>query len=110
MINQNMLERTITSGDKLDSANTEEKEVQYLYSDSQGFHFMNKENYEQFPAQRGAARLSQGFSSENQELKVMFFNERAIGVELPSHVIGKVVKTDPAFRVIRSRGHETCDA
>src|SRR5271154_6896371 len=48
LLNQNVIERTITSGDKLDRANTEQVEVQFLYSDTQGFHFMNKENYEQF--------------------------------------------------------------
>src|ERR1700739_3088206 len=47
MLNQNVTEKTITSGDKLDRANTEEKEMQYLYHDSEGYHFMNQANYEQ---------------------------------------------------------------
>src|SRR3954466_13305337 len=47
MLNQNMLERTITSGDKLDRANTEEREMSYLYKDAEGYHFMNQANYEQ---------------------------------------------------------------
>src|SRR6478672_2967453 len=47
MLNQNVIERTITSGDKLDSANTEEREMQYLYHDSEGYHFMNQANYDQ---------------------------------------------------------------
>jgi elongation factor P len=47
MLNQNVIERTITSGDKLDRANTEQKEMQYLYKDAEGFHFMNNANYEQ---------------------------------------------------------------
>jgi elongation factor P len=98
MINQNVIERTITSGDKLARANTEEQEVQFLYSDTQGFHFMNKENYEQFQLTEEQLGNAKDFLTENQELKVMFFNERAIGVELPSHVVLKVVETDPAFK------------
>src|SRR3954469_21851940 len=47
MLNQNILERTISSGDKLESANTEEREMQYLYRDAEGYHFMNQANYDQ---------------------------------------------------------------
>ncbi len=98
MMNQNILERTITSGDKLDRANTEQVDVQYLYSDSQGFHFMNQENFEQFQLTEEQLGSAKDFLTENQQLKVMFFNERAIGVELPSHIVAEVVKTDPAFK------------
>jgi elongation factor P len=98
LLNQNVIERTITSGDKLDRANTEQIDVQYLYSDSQGFHFMNQENYEQFQLTEEQLGSAKDFLTENQALKVMFFNERAIGVELPSHVVGRVAKTDPAFK------------
>lgn len=98
LLNQNVIERTITSGDKLERANTEQVEVQFLYSDTQGFHFMNKENYEQFQLTEEQLGSAKDFLTENQELKVMFFNERAIGVDLPSHVILKVVETDPAFK------------
>src|SRR5256885_14006236 len=42
MINQNVIERTITSGDKVDRANTEATEMQYLYFDAEGYHFMNR--------------------------------------------------------------------
>jgi elongation factor P len=98
MLNQNILERTITSGDKLDRANTEQVDVQYLYNDSQGYHFMNQENFEQFQLTEETLGSAKDFLTENQQLKVMFFNERAIGVELPSHIVAKVVKTDPAFK------------
>src|SRR6202453_5086817 len=47
MLNQNILERTITSGDKLDSANTEQKEMQFLYKDAAGYNFMNQADYDQ---------------------------------------------------------------
>src|SRR6185437_13901646 len=47
LMNGNVIERTITSGDKLDSANTEQREMQYLYRDAEGFHFMNQATYDQ---------------------------------------------------------------
>ncbi|MEK6579605.1 MAG: elongation factor P [Bdellovibrionota bacterium] len=98
MINQNVIERTITSGDKLDRANTEEKEMQYLYRDAEGHHFMNQANYDQVALSEETLGMTKDFLQENLVIKVMYFNERPIGVELPTFVNLKVVETDPAFK------------
>ncbi len=98
MMNHNMIERTITSGDKLDRANTEEKEMQYLYRDAEGFHFMNNASYEQVVMSAEQLGSGKDFLQENLAIKVMYFNERPIGVELPTFVVLKVAQTDPAFR------------
>src|SRR5688500_1320819 len=47
LLNNNVIERTFKSGDKVDEANTEYKDMQYLYSDGDGFHFMDSATYEQ---------------------------------------------------------------
>lgn len=98
MLNQNVIERTITSGDKLDRANTEQKEMQYLYHDAEGYHFMNNANYEQVVL--SAEQLGEGkdFLQENLVIEVMYFNERPIGVELPTFVVLKVTETTSAFK------------
>jgi elongation factor P len=98
MLNQNVIERTITSGDKVDRANTEEKEMQYLYRDAEGYHFMNQSDYEQVVL--SGEQLGQGkdFLQENLVIKVMYFNEKPIGVELPTFVVLKIVETEPSFR------------
>ena len=98
MLNQNVIERTITSGDKLDSANTEEREMQYLYKDAEGYHFMNQANYDQVALQEETLGASKDFLQENLVIKVMYFNERPIGIDLPTFVALKIVETDPAFK------------
>ncbi len=98
MINQNVIERTITSGDKLDGANTEEREMQYLYHDAEGYHFMNQANYDQVALRDEQLGLAKDFLQENVIIKIMYFNERPIGVELPTFVVLKIVETDPAYR------------
>jgi elongation factor P len=98
MLNQHVIERTITSGDKLDRANTEEKEMAYLYKDAAGYNFMNQANYEQVALTEETLGSSKDFLQENLVIKVMYFNERPIGVELPTFVVLKIVETDPAFR------------
>ena len=98
MLNQNVIERTITSGDKLDSANTEEVEMQYLFRDAGGYHFMNSANYEQVSLSEANLGSAKDFLQENLAIKVRYYNERPIGVELPTFVVLKVTQTEPSFR------------
>ncbi len=98
MLNQNVIERTITSGDKLDRANTEEREMQYLYKDAEGYHFMNQANYDQVALSSEQLGEGKDFLQENLVIKVMYFNERPIGIELPTFVNLKVIETTGAFK------------
>ncbi len=98
MLNQNVIERTITSGDKLDRANTEEREMQYLYRDAEGYHFMNQANYDQVALSDEQLGANKDFLQESLVIKVMYFNERPIGIELPTFVILKVTETTSAFK------------
>ena len=72
MLNQNVTEKTITSGDKLDGANTEEKEMSYLYRDAEGYHFMNQANYEQVVLEEERIGSNKDFLTENLVIKVMY--------------------------------------
>ncbi|HAR43708.1 MAG TPA: elongation factor P [Bdellovibrionales bacterium] len=98
MLNQNVIERTITSGDKLDRANTEQKEMQYLFHDAEGYHFMNNANYEQVALTADQLGSGKDFLQESLVIQVMYFNERPIGVELPTFVNLKVTETTGAFK------------
>lgn len=98
MLNQNVIERTITSGDKVPRANTEEKEMQFLYRDAEGFHFMNQADYDQVALREDQLGAAKDFLIENLIIKIMYFNERPIGVDLPTFVNLKIVRTDPAFK------------
>src|SRR5580704_9937510 len=98
MLNQNVIERTITSGDKLDRANTEEKEMQYLYKDAAGYHFMNNADYDQVVLSEDQLGTGKDFLQENLIIQVMYFNERPIGVELPTFVVLKITETTGAFK------------
>jgi elongation factor P len=98
MLNQNVIERTITSGDKLDRANTEAKEMSYLFRDAEGYHFMNQANYEQEVISSEQLGDAKDFLQENLVVTIMYFNERPIGVQLPTFVNLKVVETDPAHK------------
>jgi elongation factor P len=98
MLNQNQTERTFKSGDKVERPDLEEKEMQYLYSDSEGYHFMNTADYEQVVMSGESLGENVGFLQENLLVKITYFNSRAIGVELPYFVELVVTRTDPSFK------------
>lgn len=98
MLNGNVIERTITSGDKVDRANTEQKECQFLYKESGGYVFMNNADYEQVILNEEQLGQAKDFLKENLEIKIMYYNEKPIGIELPTFVILKIAETDPAFK------------
>jgi elongation factor P len=98
MLNQNVTEKTITSGDKLDQANTEQKEMQFLYKDAAGYNFMNQADYDQVVITEEFLGDAKDFLMEGLVVNIMYFNERPIGVDLPTFVIAEVTETDPAFK------------
>ena len=98
LITGRVLEETFRSGEKLGRPNVEEKNMQYLYLDSQGYCFMDNETYEQIfldPEQVGDAK---GFLKENIDVYVQFYNHKAIGLDLPTTVTLAVVQSDPGVK------------
>lgn len=98
LLNNNVIERTFKSGDKIPAANVEIKEMQYLYKDNEGFHFMNTENYEQIILSVEKIGEMSGYMQENMAVQVLLFNDQPVSIDLPTFVELKVVETAPAFK------------
>ncbi len=98
MLNGNVTEKTITSGDKVDQANTEQVEMQFLYKDAAGYNFMNQSTFDQVVIQEETLGDSKDLLQENLVIQVQYYNDRPIGVELPTFVVLKIVECDPAFK------------
>ncbi len=93
-----VLERTFRSGDKVDRPDLVEREMQYLYQDTEGYCFMDNSNYEQVFIDPEHLGDSMDFLKENIDVKVLFFNNEPIGIELPIFVELKITQTDPGVR------------
>jgi elongation factor P len=98
MLNGNVTEKTITSGDKVDAADTEQVEMQYLYKDPAGYNFMNQVTFDQSVIQEEILGDAVGFMQESMVIQVQYYNGRPIGVELPTFVILKIIETAPASK------------
>jgi elongation factor P len=98
MLNGNVIERTFKSGDKVDKPDLEQHEFQYLYKEGEHFVFMNQANYEQVPLDAAVLGDGKDFLKEGIVAQVLFFNGKAIGVDLPTFVELTIVETDPGFK------------
>jgi len=98
LINGSNLERTFKSGEKFGVPDVMFKDMDFLYKDESGYAFMDQSSYEQISLDPDLLGDAANFLVENLQVKVVFFNDRAVGVELPKSVTLKVVKTDPGFK------------
>lgn len=93
-----VLEKTYKAGDKVETADTQERKMAFLYKDPEGFHFMDQSNYEQVVINEETVGESSNYLAENIEVSVLFHGDEAIGIELPNFVTLEIVDTEPGFK------------
>lgn len=93
-----VLERTFNPTDKYPKAHIETKQMQYLYSDGELYHFMDTENFEQLPLNYDEVEDAINFITENQNVNIRFFKDKAFSVEAPNFVELEVTDTEPGFK------------
>lgn len=92
------LDKTIKSGEKFEEPNVEYKDMNFLYADENGFNFMDQTNFDQVSLNNELIGEYKNYLIENMEVKVCFFNDRAVAVEVPMSVELRVTQTDPGFK------------
>lgn len=97
MITGNVLERTYKSGEKLQGADVEEREMEYLYAEGENLVFMDKATYEQVHVSAEQVE-DRGLLLDNATCQVLFYNQSPIGVTLPTWVDMEVIETEPGFK------------
>ncbi len=92
------VERTFRAGEKLERATVDNRDMQMLYNDDDGYHFMDTETYENVTLQREIIGDPADFLKDGMKIAVQFNDGNPIGADLPAHVELKVEETDPGFK------------
>jgi len=92
------LERTFRAGEKLERATVDNRQMQMLYNDADGYHFMDQESFENVTLQRDLIGDPADFLKDGMVVDMQFHDGVAIGVDLPAHVELRIVETDPGFK------------
>jgi elongation factor P len=98
LIRGTTLDRTLKSGDYLESADVEEIQAQFLYRQGDHFVFMDNESYEQYELTGDQVGDTWRYLKEGMVCSMMLYNTSPITVTPPNHVVLKVEYCEPGAR------------
>jgi len=98
LMNGNQCEERFSSTEDIPSADVFSFDATYLYSDDQGFNFMNTENYEQLALTSELLGDASNYLQDGMSVQISTYNGEAIGVQLPKTVTLTVVETQPEMK------------
>lgn len=93
-----MIDYRFRAEEFVDRAILDEIEFEYLYCEGDDFHFMNTETYEQMQMSRDELGETVFYLIPNTVVKIEFYEEKAIGIDLPDTMDMRVVQTEPTLQ------------
>ena len=93
-----IFEQTFNAGIKVATARIEKQLMQYLYTMSDVYYFMNMETYEQLELSKETVGDGAKFLKENLEAYITMFEGEVLGIDLPDKVELVVTHTEPAVK------------
>ncbi|GAA4833041.1 elongation factor P [Luteimicrobium xylanilyticum] len=99
-----VVDRTFNAGAKIETANVDKRDMQYLYRDGDDFIFMDTVTYDQLPVAATTVGSASDYMLENQNAIVATHDGSPLFVELPASVVLEVTYTEPGLQGDRSTG------
>jgi elongation factor P len=93
-----MMEHRFSSEDKVEKAQLDEHEMEYLYDDGEYYYFMNTESFEQMHLTTEILGDAVLFLIPQLKVNVEFYEGKPVSVELPPSVDMTVVETEPGLK------------
>ena len=97
-------EKTFISGARVEPVETEVKIVQYLYREDENYFFMDPQTFEQFNLSTKILAGKEKFlkdsamQKEGQAVKILFWREKPLAVELPITLVFTVTQAPPGIK------------
>ncbi|MGB4325460.1 MAG: elongation factor P [Candidatus Nanopelagicales bacterium] len=104
VISGKVVDRTFNAGVKVETANVDKKDMQYLYRDGDSWIFMDNVSYDQIPVPDSVVGDNAKYLLENQTAQVAIHEGVPIIVELPASVEIMLTYTEPGLQGDRSSG------
>ena len=99
-----VVDKTFNAGVKVEVAQLEKRDMQYLYRDGDGFVFMDQKTYDQITIPEEIVGDAVNYMLENCEAIVAIHEGNPLYVELPASVALKITYTEPGLQGDRSSG------
>ncbi len=92
------LEKSFTSGDKVQDIRLDYRTAQFLYQEGDFYHFMDTETYEQPVLSAAVLGDATQYMIDGLEVKLTFYDQESLDVELPTTVDLKVTEAEMAVK------------
>ena len=99
-----VVERTFKSGESVEAADVVETDMQFLYRDGDGYHFMNPSTYEQVAASLDTVGDAASWLKEEDICTLTLWDNQPIQVTPPNFVNLEITETDPGLKGDTSSG------
>ncbi len=99
-----VVDKTFNAVVKVETANVDRRDMQYLYNDGSGFVFMDTTNYDQITVSPETVGDAANFMLENQMATVALHEGNPLYIELPPSVVLEITYTEPGLQGDRSTG------
>jgi elongation factor P len=104
VISGKIIDKTFNAGTKVETANVDRRDMQYLYHDGTDYVFMDAKDYDQVNISAELVGDAANYMLENQDLQISFHEGTPLSVELPPSVELTITHTEPGLQGDRSTG------
>ncbi|MFA6296526.1 MAG: elongation factor P [Patescibacteria group bacterium] len=98
LISGKIIEHSFQQSDRLNESDVTKKDAQYMYEDNGNYNFMDSETYEQFSLAKNILGNKTDFLLENGTVKIVYYNNDPINIELPIKMEFKIIETAPGVK------------
>ena len=95
LLNGKVLERTYKSGHSIETADTEEKTMTYLYQEGDTHYFMHPDTFEQEAVPEDVVKEKRSWLKEQCTYQVLFWNAQPVIVTPENSMVFKIIECEP---------------
>jgi elongation factor P len=92
------VEHRFSSTEDIDTADVFLQPATFLYADTNGYHFMNSETYEEVAISDEMIGDGRYYIQEGMQVQLSVYEENPIGIQLPQTVTLTIVDTEPGLK------------
>src|SRR5581483_4969381 len=107
LLNGSVQEKSFRTNEKFPEPDVEIATVSFLYSDGDGYHFMDGAPFEQFTISDEGVGDDRFYLKEGQNLDLFKYNGNAVSLQLPQYVELQIASTEPGVRGDTASGGAT---
>ncbi|NMB56705.1 elongation factor P [Candidatus Beckwithbacteria bacterium] len=98
LVSDNVIPLVFSPTDRFEEANLTKKKMQFLYREEDTLNFMNPETYEQVELNAKEMGEEIEFLKDGEEYNILYWDEKALSVEIPPKVVLQVIECDPGVK------------